>query len=57
MAVVHMHPSREQQVAQTDRFIKPTGKVTVADDKHMYESLERAKGLRWSGADNVGWHT
>jgi len=35
-AVIPMHPSREQNLVQTDRFIKPTGKVAVVDDRHMY---------------------
>jgi len=37
MALIPMHPDREQKIAQVDRFVKPTGKVAaVADDKHMF---------------------
>lgn len=36
MALTRMHPSREQIIDQSDRFVKPTGKVAVVDDKHMY---------------------
>jgi hypothetical protein len=33
-----VHPSGDQNVIQTDRFVKPTGKAaTTVDDKHLYE--------------------
>ena len=35
-AMVSMHPDRTQRLARVDRFVKPTGQITVADDKHMY---------------------
>lgn len=35
-AIVPMHPDRQQQMDRTNRFVRPTGKVTVTDDKHMY---------------------
>lgn len=35
-ALVPIHPSREQNVMQTERFVKPTGKTVVEDDKHLY---------------------
>jgi len=56
MALVQMHPSREQHVAQSDRFTKPTGKVAVADDKHMYDLSVRHLDPR-DDTDNVGWHS
>ena len=38
-AMVPMHPDREeavQEAVQGKRFVKPTGKAIVMDDKHMY---------------------
>ncbi|EMC96103.1 hypothetical protein BAUCODRAFT_517906 [Baudoinia panamericana UAMH 10762] len=34
-ALVTMHPDREQRIAGTDRFVKPSGKTAVIDDRHM----------------------
>ena len=47
-ALVPLHPERAQQMAQVDRFVKPTGKVAVVDDKHMYvgATLRRLEGER-----------
>lgn len=40
-----MHPERQQHMAQADRFVKPTGRIAVGEDKHMYVNLawSRAK--------------
>lgn len=35
-AIIPMHPDRQQKIEQVNRFVKPTGKVEVVDDKHMY---------------------
>lgn len=54
MALMPVHPSREQNVVSTDRFVKPTGKAAVVDDRHMYvRDARRAK----SSANSVGWHS
>ena len=54
-AVIPIHPSREQNLVQTDRFIKPTGKVAVVDDRHMYGDPS-LKNKLWDSANGVGWH-
>ncbi|KAK1059034.1 hypothetical protein LTR74_012923 [Friedmanniomyces endolithicus] len=35
MAMIPVHPDREQTVVPGDRFVKPTGKAAVVDDRHM----------------------
>lgn len=47
-------PKAVQQ--QNERFIKPTGKAVVADDKHMYVTIQRKRfcSTRGSSANNVG---
>ncbi|KAK0253166.1 hypothetical protein LTR01_005639 [Friedmanniomyces endolithicus] len=35
MAMISVHPDREQNVVPGDRFVKPTGKAAVVDDRHM----------------------
>jgi len=55
-ALVHLHPSREQNMTQSDRFVKPMGKVALADDKHMYDFSTLGGSCRTS-ADDVGWHS
>ena len=45
MAVMSVHASREQNVlptVSTERFVKPTGKAAVVDDKHMYVGKMKA---------------
>ncbi|KAK5733812.1 hypothetical protein LTR17_009364 [Elasticomyces elasticus] len=34
-AMVHVQPDHEQGMVQVDRFVKPTGKAAVVDDRHM----------------------
>ena len=38
-----MHPERQQHIAQADRFVKPTGRIAVGEDKHMYVTLTRSR--------------
>ncbi|KAK0363985.1 hypothetical protein LTR02_003753 [Friedmanniomyces endolithicus] len=35
MATIPAHPDREQKEVPGDRFVKPTGKAAVVDDRHM----------------------
>ncbi|KAK4545088.1 hypothetical protein LTR36_003639 [Oleoguttula mirabilis] len=35
MAIIPVLPSRDQDVAPIERFVKPTGKAAVVDDRHM----------------------
>ncbi|KAK0836074.1 hypothetical protein LTR73_000575 [Friedmanniomyces endolithicus] len=38
MAMISVHPDREQNVVPGDRFVKPTGKAAVVDDRHILQS-------------------
>ncbi|KAI6792864.1 hypothetical protein KC332_g17299 [Hortaea werneckii] len=35
-----MHPERQQHMAQADRFVKPTGRIAVGEDKHMMSFVD-----------------
>lgn len=39
-----------------DRFVKPTGRVGVTDDRHMYVQLTKSSFMKTS-TDSAGWHT
>lgn len=40
---------------QGDRFVKPTGRIVVTENKHMYVLPRAYKRIR-SSANGVGWH-
>ena len=55
-ALVVANQDGAQEVVRGDRFVKPTGKVAVAQNKHMYV-ISRAWMMKSRSSTNgVGWH-
>ena len=52
-------PARQdeaQDVAQNDRFVRPTGRVGLTEDKHMYVPVYRRAALARNSTNSVGLH-
>lgn len=45
------------QEMQIERFVRPTGREMVTEDKHMYVGADLATRLVKQSTDSVGWHT
>lgn len=45
------------QETQNERFVRPTGREMVTEDKHMYVGAHLAQILEKHSTDSVGWHT
>jgi hypothetical protein len=47
-----------QDMPGSDRFVRPTGRVAVAEDKHMYVAFNNTQYLyEWGSTNSVGWHS
>jgi hypothetical protein len=59
MALVRVDADGAQDdVPGSDRFVRPTGKVAVAEDKHMYVDITNTQYLaEWGSTNSVGWHS
>lgn len=55
-ALVLASEHQEVDGPQIERFVKPTGRAEVKEDKHMYVS-HSGRGTLPSSANETGWHT
>lgn len=56
MALVLVSESGSSEMPKHDRFVRPTGRAEVTEDKHMYVLM--SKNIATKGSTNsVGWHT
>lgn len=55
-ALVLASEHQEADAPQIERFVKPTGKAEVKEDKHMYV-CHVVRGILPNSADETGWHT
>lgn len=57
-AIVLASASEGQDAPGNDRFTKPTGRIAVTEDKHMYVAhMDDYHSLDRNGTNGVGWHT
>ncbi|KAK0322211.1 hypothetical protein LTR82_006664 [Friedmanniomyces endolithicus] len=53
MAMIPIHPDRELNAVPGDRFVKPTGKAAVVDDRHIMQSGNLHSDLEAQGDDSL----
>jgi hypothetical protein len=55
-ALVVANQDEAQEAVRGDRFVKPTGKVAVAENKHMYVISRAWITKSRSSTNGAGWH-
>ena len=55
-ALVVANQDGAQEATRGDRFVKPTGKVAIAENKHMYVISRACMTKPRNNTNGVGWH-